>query len=37
MLTEQGNDLWDRMIGNDAKILGDDNAKNGADRLVMVS
>ncbi|MDU7937270.1 MAG: hypothetical protein E7J36_09730 [Veillonella sp.] len=31
---EQGNDLWDRMIGNDAKILGDDNAKNGADRLV---
>lgn len=31
---EQGNDLWDRMLGNDAKILGDDNAKNGADRLV---
>lgn len=31
---EQGNDLWDRMIGNDAQILGDDNAKNGADRLV---
>lgn len=31
---EQGNDLWDRMIGNEAKILGDDNAKNGADRLV---
>lgn len=31
---EQGNDLWDRIIGNDAKILGDDNAKNGADRLV---
>lgn len=31
---EQGNDLWDRIIGNEAKILGDDNAKNGADRLV---
>ena len=31
---EQGNDLWDRMLGNEAKILGDDNAKNGADRLV---
>lgn len=31
---EQGNDLWDRMVGNEAKILGDDNAKNGADRLV---
>ena len=31
---EQGNDLYDRLVGHDAQILGDDNAKNGADRLV---
>ena len=31
---EQGNDLYDRIVGHDAQILGDDNAKNGADRLV---
>lgn len=31
---ERANDLYDRMTGNDAKIIGDDNAKNGADRIV---
>ena len=31
---EQANDLIDKIHGKDAKILGDDNAKNGADRMV---
>lgn len=31
---ERANNLFDKMTGHDAKILGDDNAKNGADRLV---
>jgi len=31
---ERANDLYDRMTGRDARIVGDDNAKNGADRLV---
>lgn len=31
---ERANDLYDRMTGNDAQIVGDDNAKNGADRIV---
>lgn len=31
---EQGNDLIDRLKGKDAQILGDDNAKDGADRRV---
>ncbi len=31
---EQANDLIDTIHGKDAKILGDDNAKNGADRMV---
>ncbi len=31
---EQANDLIDKLHGRDAKILGDDNAKNGADRMV---
>lgn len=31
---ERANDLIDKVLGNDAKILGDDNAKDGADRLV---
>ena len=31
---EQGNNLYDTILGRDAKILGDDNAKNGADRIV---
>lgn len=31
---EQGNDLYDTINGREAKILGDDNAKNGADRIV---
>ncbi|NTY10666.1 hypothetical protein EXW93_13775 [Exiguobacterium sp. JMULE1] len=31
---EKANDLIDRALGKDAQILGDDNAKNGADRLV---
>jgi len=31
---EKANDLIDRVLGKDAAILGDDNAKNGADRLV---
>ena len=26
--------MWDVFHGNDAKIVGDDNAKNGADRIV---
>lgn len=32
--SEQANDLIDKIHGKDAKILGDDNAKNGADRMV---
>lgn len=31
---ERANTLYDKYTGKDAKILGDDNAKNGADRLV---
>lgn len=31
---ERANTLYDRLTGHDAKILGDDNAKNGADRIV---
>ena len=30
---ERANTLYDRYTGHDARILGDDNAKNGADRL----
>lgn len=31
---ERANNLYDKFMGNDAEILGDDNAKNGADRIV---
>lgn len=31
---ERANNLYDKMTGHDAKIVGDDNAKNGADRIV---
>ncbi len=31
---ERANSLFDKITGHDAKILGDDNAKNGADRIV---
>lgn len=31
---ERANTLYDKFTGHDARILGDDNAKNGADRLV---
>lgn len=31
---ERANDLIDKALGNDALILGDDNFKNGADRIV---
>ena len=31
---EHAKHLWDVFHGNDAKIVGDDNAKNGADRIV---
>lgn len=31
---ERASDLVDKLTGHDAKILGDDNAKNGADRMV---
>lgn len=31
---ERANTLYDKLTGHDAKILGDDNAKNGADRCV---
>lgn len=31
---EKGNHVIDRLTGKEARILGDDNAKNGADRLV---
>lgn len=31
---ERGNHRLDRMMGRDAQLLGDNNAKNGADRLV---
>lgn len=31
---EQANDLLDKLSGKNARILGDDNAKDGADRLV---
>lgn len=31
---ERANNLYDKLTGHDAKILGDDNAKNGADRIV---
>ena len=31
---ERANHLYDKLHGKDAHVLGDDNAKNGADRLV---
>lgn len=31
---ERANTLFDKLSGHDAKIVGDDNAKNGADRIV---
>ncbi len=31
---ERANNLFDNLTGHDAKILGDDNQKNGADRMV---
>lgn len=31
---ERANTLYDKIAGHDAKIVGDDNAKNGADRIV---
>lgn len=31
---ERANNLFDRLTGHDAKIVGDDNVKNGADRVV---
>ena len=31
---ERANHLYDKMTGHDAKIVGDDNAINGADRIV---
>lgn len=31
---ERANNLYDNLAGRDARIIGDDNAKNGADRLV---
>lgn len=31
---ERANHLYDKMTGHDAKLVGDDNAKNGADRIV---
>lgn len=31
---ERANDLFDRATGHNAKIVGDDNAKNGPDRIV---
>lgn len=31
---ERANTLYDKLMGHDAKIVGDDNVKNGADRIV---
>ena len=31
---ERANSLYDKLTGHDAKIVGDNNAKNGADRIV---
>ena len=31
---ERANNLYDKLKGHDAKIVGDDNIKNGADRIV---
>lgn len=31
---ERANNLFDQITGHDAKIVGDDNIKNGADRIV---
>lgn len=31
---ERANTLYDNFTGHDAKVVGDDNAKNGADRIV---
>lgn len=31
---ERANNLYDKLTGHDAEIVGDDNAKNGADRIV---
>lgn len=33
-MAEQANNLTDRLAGKDAQIVGGDNAKNGADRMV---
>ena len=30
---ERANTLYDKLTGHDAKVIGDDNAKNGADRM----
>ena len=32
--SEAGNDVIDKLKGNNSKILGDDNVKNGPDRMV---
>lgn len=31
---ERANNLYDKLTGHDARIVGDDNVKNGADRIV---
>lgn len=31
---ERANTLYDKLTGHDASVIGDDNAKNGADRIV---
>lgn len=31
---ERANNLYDKLTGHDAKIIGDDNVRNGADRIV---
>ena len=31
---ERANNMYDKFTGHDAKIVGDDNAKNGADRIM---
>ena len=34
LAAERANHLYDKLTGHNAKIVGDDNAKNGADRIV---
>ena len=34
LMAEQGNNMLDRLSGLDAKVVGGDNAKNGADRQI---